>query len=411
MGNALVIDAGSSSVRARLVGDDGRVIAGASRLYAYANEADGGELARAFDLRGCWGAIVGAVNEALAGGDAPSSVAVTSQRQALVFLDDAGRALYAGPNTDLRAVFQGAALDDEHGNTIYRTTGHRPAFMMATGKLAWLRDARPDDYARVSHILTLADWIAWRLTGEIASEPSLAAASGLVDIRTRRWASSLFAEIGLRLPETPLRDASEVARRGTERRHSNAHGIARQSRRRGYAVRPNRHGHRRGRERGASGRCGGMERDGSDDDGASRRVGGDEDLDGAVSIVRLGGGLVDAGKRRGRRRQRLALAGGNAVRRCFPQRLCGDGRAGGVRPARGGWGERQFGSLGYGRILARNETGRHRVSGAYDAGSAYPRANMPRGAGVVRLRHPRQSWSRRSGSWASRRRESRWAAA
>ena len=210
MGNALVIDAGSSSVRARLVGDDGRVAAGAARPYAYANEADGGELARAFDLRGCWGAIVSAVNEALAGGDAPSSVAVTSQRQALVFLDDAGRALYSGPNTDLRAVFQGAALDEEHGNAIYRTTGHRPAFMMATGKLAWLRDARPDDYARVSHILTLADWIAWRLTGEIASEPSLAAASGLVDIRTRRWASSLFAEIGLRLPETPLRDASET---------------------------------------------------------------------------------------------------------------------------------------------------------------------------------------------------------
>ena len=210
MGNALVIDAGSSSVRARFVGGDGRVIAGASRPYAYANEADGGELARAFDLRGCWGAIVGAVNDALAGGDAPASVAVTSQRQALVFLDDAGRALYAGPNTDLRAVFQGAALDEEYGESIYRTTGHRPAFMMASGKLAWLRDARPDDYARVSHILTLADWIAWRLTGEIASEPSLAAASGLVDIRTRRWASSLFAEIGLRCPETPLRDASET---------------------------------------------------------------------------------------------------------------------------------------------------------------------------------------------------------
>ena len=206
---ALVIDAGSSSIRARLVSEDGRAVAGAARTYAYATEADAGELARAFDLRGCWGAVVGAVEEVLAGGIAPSSAAVTSQRQSLVFLDDGGRALYAGPNADLRAVFQGAALDAEHGESIYRTTGHRPAFMMASGKLAWLRDTRPDDYARVSHVLTLADWIAWRLTGEIASEPSLAAASGLVDIRTRRWASSLFAELGLRCPETRLVEASE----------------------------------------------------------------------------------------------------------------------------------------------------------------------------------------------------------
>ena len=205
----LVVDAGSSSVRARLVSEDGRVVAGASRPYAYASEPDAGDFARAFDLRGCWQSIVGAVKEVLAGGIAPSSVAVTSQRQSLVFLDDAGRALYAGPNTDLRAVFQGAALDDEHGDAIYRTTGHRPAFMMASGKLAWLRDTLPDDYARVAHVLPLADWIAWRLTGVIECEPSLAAASGMLDIRSRRWASSLFAEIGLRLPETPLWDASE----------------------------------------------------------------------------------------------------------------------------------------------------------------------------------------------------------
>ena len=208
-GPTLVIDAGSSGIRARIVRDDGRVVAGASRPYAYASETDAGDLARAFDLRGCRSALVDAVNEALASGIAPSAIAVTSQRQSLVFLDGDGRALYAGPNTDLRAVFQGAALDAEHGDSIYRTTGHRPAFMMASGKLAWLRDTRPDDYARVSHILPLADWIAWRLTGVAGCEPSLAAASGMLDIRTRRWASSLFAELGLRLPETPLREASE----------------------------------------------------------------------------------------------------------------------------------------------------------------------------------------------------------
>lgn len=205
----LVIDAGSSSIRARLVSADGRIVAGASRPYA--SEPDAGDLARAFDLPGCWASLTDAAREILEGGGTPSAIAVTSQRQSLVFLDDSERPLYAGPNTDLRAIFQGAALDIEHGDAIYRTTGHRPAFMMASGKLAWLRDTRPADYARVAHILPLADWIAWRLTGEIACEPSLAAASGLLDIRDSwpgRWASPLFAELGLQLPETPLVEAS-----------------------------------------------------------------------------------------------------------------------------------------------------------------------------------------------------------
>ena len=217
----LVFDAGSSSIRARLVSANGRIVAGASRPYAYASEPDGGDLALAFDLPGCWAALTDAAREVLASGCPPSAIAVTSQRQSLVLLDDSEFPLYAGPNTDLRAIFQGAALDIEHGDAIYRTTGHRPAFMMASGKLAWLRDTRPDDYARIAHVLPLADWIAWRLTGEIACEPSLAAASGLLDIRSRRWASALFAELGLRCPETRLLDAAEPRGVALDAEHGN----------------------------------------------------------------------------------------------------------------------------------------------------------------------------------------------
>ena len=130
----LVFDAGSSSIRARLVGADGRIVAGASRPYAYASEPDAGDLARAFDLPGCWAALTDAARETLASGKAPSAIAVTSQRQSLVLLDDSERPLYAGPNTDLRAIFQGAALDIEHGDAIYRTTGHRPGVHDGVGQ-------------------------------------------------------------------------------------------------------------------------------------------------------------------------------------------------------------------------------------------------------------------------------------
>ena len=90
------------------------------------------------------------------------------------------------------------------------TIGHGPAFMMAAGKLAWLRDTRPSDYASLAHVITLADWIAFRLTGQIACEPTLAAASGLLDIRTRAWASQMFEELGLTCPEEQLSEATEI---------------------------------------------------------------------------------------------------------------------------------------------------------------------------------------------------------
>ena len=90
-----------------------------------------------------------------------AAIAITSQRQSIVFLDSDANVLYAGPNTDLSAIFAGVVLDYEHGDLLYRATGHRPAFMMAAGKLAWLKDHRPESYENVSHVLPLADWLAF----------------------------------------------------------------------------------------------------------------------------------------------------------------------------------------------------------------------------------------------------------
>ena len=210
----LVIDAGSSSTRCHLVDSVGEITRSVSRPWLYEDEPDAGALNRSFDLEACWQSLCGAILECVGEhGRRPKAVAITSQRQSLVFTDSEGRPVYAGPNTDIRAVFQGSALDAQHGQLLYDTTGHRPAFMMAAGKLASLRDTRPSAYASLGHVLTLADWLAYRLTGQLACEPTLAAASGLIDIRTREWAFKLFDELGLNCPKATLCEATES--RGT----------------------------------------------------------------------------------------------------------------------------------------------------------------------------------------------------
>ena len=45
---------------------------------------------------------------------------------------------------------------------------------------------------------TLADWLRWELSGELVSEATLAAESGLLDVRERRWCTPLLEELGVR---------------------------------------------------------------------------------------------------------------------------------------------------------------------------------------------------------------------
>ena len=210
----LVIDAGSSSIRCHLVDPAGEIVRSASRPWVYLDEPDAGTLERSFDLTVCWQSLCDAITECTSdGNDRPLAVSITSQRQSVVLADSQGRPLYAGPNTDTRAVFQGSALDAQHGGLLYHTTGHRPTFMMAAGKLEWLRDTRTAEYEELAHVVTLADWIAFCLTGHLGCEPTLAAASGLLDIRTRNWASEIFDTLGLTCPEASLCEATEI--RGT----------------------------------------------------------------------------------------------------------------------------------------------------------------------------------------------------
>ena len=216
-GKVLVIDAGSSSLRSHLVDSQSRITFTASRSWTYLEEEDAPELARAFDHDVCWQSVRDAVGECVSslpsGPRSLSAIAVTSQRQSLVFMDEKGDVIYAGPNTDLRAIFEGFTLDSQHGNLISSTTGDRPPFMTAPGKLAWFRERRPDSYTRIAYVLTLADWITFKLTGNLGCERVLATESGLIGISPQDPAPPLFRQLDLNCPIPPVHEA--LSARGT----------------------------------------------------------------------------------------------------------------------------------------------------------------------------------------------------
>ena len=211
----LVLDAGTSGARCFVFDDKGQIVGCRARKWDYAVEEDVSSLARAFDPASLGHSLCELISGTLVDAQIPparvEAVSVTSQRQGVVFLDKTVQEIYAGPNTDLRAVFEGAAIDEEMRDRVYRTTGHLPSFLLAPAKLRWFQLHRPDAYGRIASVVTLADWVVWRLTGALASEPTLAGEAGLLDVHRRDWCTALLDDMGLVSGSVPLVEAGTMA--------------------------------------------------------------------------------------------------------------------------------------------------------------------------------------------------------
>lgn len=209
----LVLDAGTSRARCHLFDHNAQVIASAEKPWEFVKD-ESSSLALSFNPDVLWKTfcelIQRCLKEAQVNPKNVSAITATSQRQGIAFLDKNGQEIYVGPNLDLRAVFEGAAIDDENGDVIYKTTGHLPSFLFAAAKLKWFQAHQPKAYENIAHVLTLADWIVWQLTGEVVSEPTLAAEAGLLDIHKRVWCRSLLENLGVFSSDVPLLESGNM---------------------------------------------------------------------------------------------------------------------------------------------------------------------------------------------------------
>jgi sugar (pentulose or hexulose) kinase len=195
--HVLAIDAGGSAVKATVVGTaDGAIAALARRPYAVSHPGPG--LAE-FDPEAWWTAIAGCIADAAAAAPARiGAVVCTGMRIPFVLIDADGGEIGPGIlNHDRRGADQLARVRAVGGPGLYRRTGHWPAPEFGIGKLAWLAAHEPDRLGRARHLLQFHDWLVFRLCGAIASEPSSAAMSGMLDLVVGEWATDLIAGVGV----------------------------------------------------------------------------------------------------------------------------------------------------------------------------------------------------------------------
>lgn len=198
----VVLDAGTGGAKCTVFDAHGRLLGAGSETWTYEVRANPHlPLLKeyGFDPHAFWAVLARCTRAALAqAGVAPgdiAGVATTSQREGCVFLDAAGREVYAGPNLDSRGFAEGLEILGElGGEQLYAVTGHSAPFIFPLARLLWYRKHRQPPVAR---ILMINDWMAYRLSGSLSAEPSNACESMLFDVRRRTWSAEILSRFDI----------------------------------------------------------------------------------------------------------------------------------------------------------------------------------------------------------------------
>lgn len=199
----LGIDLGTSSVKVIVLGLDGTVRATAQEKYpmmrphpTWAEQ----------DPEAWWNATCDAVRSVLGAEHYDvRAVGLSGQMHGLVLVDGGGSLLRpAIVWSDARSVAQ----TDEWSRRIDPQTVEGIAGLpVATGmlgvSLTWVRDVEPDVYRAAANVMLPKDYLRYRLTGEIGTEPTDASGSLLYDVRRGGYSEKIADAVGLDLGKLP----------------------------------------------------------------------------------------------------------------------------------------------------------------------------------------------------------------
>jgi xylulokinase len=202
----LGLDIGTSGVKACAVDRDGQVVARASRPLRLSAPRPGWAEQDPADW---WTAALRVMKQvatalrarrpAGAGIDI-EAIGLSGQMHTSVFLDAAGAVIRPALLwCDGRTTMQCREIERHVSPEEMRTWVSNPALEGFTlPKILWLREVEPAAFRRLSKVLLPKDYIRYRLTGVMASEPSDASGTLLFDVSGQRWSAPMARAVGLR---------------------------------------------------------------------------------------------------------------------------------------------------------------------------------------------------------------------
>ena len=202
----LGIDVGTTGTKAMLFCTDGQLCGHAYRPYAMHNPQVGYSEQNAEDW---WQAVCQTVKEVCADPTVAENVAAISlslQGGTVVPVDGNGEPLRrAIVWNDYRAQEQKEAYLREVGDadSMYQKTGWELDNGLPAMEIRWLRENEPEIFAKTAMFLTVPDYIAMKMTGVAAIDPSDAGINQLSDIRKGEYDDALLQFAGITRQQLP----------------------------------------------------------------------------------------------------------------------------------------------------------------------------------------------------------------
>jgi xylulokinase len=198
MTRVLVLDVGTSALKAVVFDEHGTALAAAETGYRAAlaphrHDADEWWHAARAAIAGLDAYLVNAI---VMTGAMENLVAVDAEgvpvADALLYSDPCGAPCLEAARARLEAAGAAAIL------------GNPPEPLMTAFKAAWLAGAEPEAFARARFLLPGAkDALVLRLTGQAATDPVTATTTGLMDLAARAWSPQLAAATGVPVEKLP----------------------------------------------------------------------------------------------------------------------------------------------------------------------------------------------------------------
>jgi len=192
----LAVDISSNSVKVALVSEVLTLNSVIIQPYKIINEDIDG-LAKRFDMDELWNKVLTGIQLILQDYRSKEyniiGISSCAQRIATVFLDNRGREIYGGPNTDVRGIDAGYIIDDKFTEKeLFEITGHSPSLLFCLARLLWFKEEDEESYDKIDKVLMLDDWLIYRLSGEFCTDLSSAAESQLLDIKKGEWSTEII---------------------------------------------------------------------------------------------------------------------------------------------------------------------------------------------------------------------------
>ncbi len=199
----LALDAGTGSVRAVIFDTEGNQLGVVSREWEH-KEDPRFPGSMDFDWNHNWSLASECIREVLRSTNIQpkdiAAISTTSMREGIVLYDKEGKEIWACANVDARSNDEVAELIQQSPDMekeIYQISGQTYA-LGALPRILWVKNKMRDLYEKTATVTMFNDWLIYKLTGVLSTEPSNGCTSGIFDLQKRTWDTSIAERCGIK---------------------------------------------------------------------------------------------------------------------------------------------------------------------------------------------------------------------